>query len=282
MLGAFLVVAQDLVSKESVGTPINEFVFGAVSSTPFSFFHVFLAMQHTCPGAVHWWFGKFLLCCVCCKCMSRARLAWKVIRKASNRRIENPEGCLCVWSRFFLSTAKHSCVVRKSAYVYLVEVGVDESIFCWKDHIMMIVATKVGARLFVMWFLVLYEYGLLYSHLLLMFDNLLLLFIFEYNLLSWFLFNLNVFYLIIVDLGLIAFSWIYLRDLGWGCLPSFILLFFSYFVYGGCIFDAGWCLVFSPSCHFVFPGQFGFSNSMGISLVCLVLRRAAKFRFSIL
>ena len=53
MLGAFLVVAQDLVSKESVGTPINEFVFGAVTSTPFTFFYVFLAMQHTCPGAVH-------------------------------------------------------------------------------------------------------------------------------------------------------------------------------------------------------------------------------------
>ena len=106
MLGAFLVVAQDLVSKESVGTPINEFVFGAVSSTPFSFFHVFLAMQHTCPGAVHWWFCKFLLCCVCCKCMSRARLAWKVIRKASNRRIENPEGCLCVWPRFFSLDSK--------------------------------------------------------------------------------------------------------------------------------------------------------------------------------
>ena len=106
MLGAFLVVAQDLVSKESVGTPINEFVFGPVSSTPFSFFHVFLAMQHTCPGAVHWWFGKFLLCCVCCKCMSRARLAWKVKRKASNRRIDNPEGCLCVWSLFFSPDSK--------------------------------------------------------------------------------------------------------------------------------------------------------------------------------
>ena len=104
-----------------------------------------------------------------------------------------------------------------------------------------------------------------------MFDNLLLLFIFEYNLLSWFLFNLNVFYLIIVDLGLIAFSWIYLLDLGWGCLPSFILLFFSHFVYGGCIFDAGWCLVFSPSWHFAYPGVLGASLSCQICLLASIV-----------
>ena len=49
---------------------------------------------------------------------------------------------------------------------------------------MMIVATKVGARPFVMWFLVVYGYGLFYSHLFIMFDKLLLLFIIDYILLS--------------------------------------------------------------------------------------------------
>ena len=130
---------------------------------------------------------------------------------------------------------------------------------------MMIVATKVGARPFVMWFLVLYGYGLVYSHLFIMFDKLLLLFIIDYILLSWFLISLNVFYLIVVNLSLIALG------LGWSCLPRLILLFFSYFVYGGCIFDAAWCLVFSPSWHFALPGVLGASLSCQICLLASIV-----------
>ena len=42
---------------------------------------------------------------------------------------------------------------------------------------------QVGARLFVIWFLVLYGHGLLSAHLFLVFDKLLLLLIIDYNLL---------------------------------------------------------------------------------------------------
>ena len=42
---------------------------------------------------------------------------------------------------------------------------------------------QVGARLFAIWFLVLYGHGLLSAHLFLMFDKLLLLLIIDYNLL---------------------------------------------------------------------------------------------------